>query len=39
MMPKQLWLVVGAMGLMVPGMILGITGAHPDPILGTFLYG
>ncbi len=39
MMPKQLWLVIGAMGLTAPGVILRITGAHPDPILGTFLYG
>ncbi len=39
MMPKQLWLVVGAMGLTLPGMILGTISAHPDPIQGTFLYG
>ncbi len=38
-MNKQLWLVIGAVGLTLPGLVLRLAGLHPAAPLAAFLYG
>ena len=36
---RQLLLMAVALGVTVPGILIRLTGAHPDPILAAALYG
>lgn len=38
-MNKQWWLVIGAVGLTMPGIVLRLAGLHPAPAMAAFLYG
>jgi cation:H+ antiporter len=36
---RQVGLILVALGVAVPGVVLKLSGAHPEPILAAFLYG